>query len=49
MDAYGKGVTLDTTNPLVRAMRFYKRSGFGGGREAPSSFGMELLTYRKEL
>lgn len=42
-------VTLDTTRPLQRAIRFYERNGFRATGEVTPFFGMELLAYRKEL
>jgi ribosomal protein S18 acetylase RimI-like enzyme len=44
-----RSVTLDTTRPLSRAMRFYERSGFRRTGEITSFFGMELFAYQKEL
>lgn len=42
-------VTLDTTRPLHRAIRFYERNGYRATKEIASFYGMELLAYRKEL
>ena len=42
-------VTLDTTEPLERAMRFYEKHGYratGGGEDF---FGMRLREYAKDL
>jgi len=44
-----RSVTLDTTRPLGRAMRFYERSGFRKTGEIASFFGMDLVAYQKEL
>ena len=42
-------ITLDTTRPLERAIRFYERNGFCATGAISSFYGMELLEYRKEL
>jgi GNAT superfamily N-acetyltransferase len=42
-------VTLDTTAPLVRAMRFYERNGFGRSGKVTDFFGMPLYEYVKVL
>ena len=42
-------VTLDTTAPLERAIRFYERNGFRATGEIGSFFGMPLYEYRKGL
>ncbi len=42
-------VTLDTTQPLRRAIRFYERSGYRPTGAARDFFGMPLLEYAKEL
>jgi GNAT superfamily N-acetyltransferase len=44
-----KYVTLDTTRPLLRAMRFYERHGFLASGRISDFFGMELLEYTKTL
>lgn len=44
-----RSVTLDTTRPLSRAIRFYERCGFRQIGAAGSFFGMALLSYRKDL
>ena len=44
-----KRVTLDTTAPLERAMRFYRRSGFVPTGEISDFFGMPLYEYAKPL
>jgi ribosomal protein S18 acetylase RimI-like enzyme len=42
-------ITLDTTRPLQRAIRFYEKHGFRPTGEIASFFGMDLFAYRKEL
>lgn len=42
-------VTLDTTRPLQRAIRFYEKNGYRATGEVGSFFGMDLLAYRKEI
>jgi N-acetylglutamate synthase-like GNAT family acetyltransferase len=42
-------VTLDTTEPLARAMRFYERNGFRRSGKVSDFFGMALFEYRKVL
>ncbi len=42
-------ITLDTTAPLQRAIRFYERNGFRATGEVTEFFGMELFAYRKTL
>ena len=42
-------ITLDTTRPLERAVRFYETHGFRATGEVSSFFGMDLFTYRKEI
>ena len=42
-------ITLDTTRPLQRAIRFYEAHGFRATGEVASFFGMDLFAYRKEL
>jgi GNAT superfamily N-acetyltransferase len=42
-------VTLDTTEPLKRAMRFYERHGYRPTGRVTSFFGMPLFEYAKEL
>jgi GNAT superfamily N-acetyltransferase len=44
-----KWITLDTTRPLERAIRFYEKNGFRPSGAISSFFGMELIEYRKEL
>ena len=48
----GKGcsrATLDTTEPLQRAMRFYERHGYVVSGRTADFFGMALYEYVKEL
>lgn len=42
-------ITLDTTLPLQRAMRFYEKNGFRRSGRITDFFGMELLEYVKTL
>lgn len=42
-------VTLDTTEPLRRAMRLYERKGFVRTGNVSDFFGMPLIEYAKEL
>jgi GNAT superfamily N-acetyltransferase len=42
-------VTLDTTEPLTRAMRFYQKHGFTPSGRVSAFFGMSLYEYRKSL
>jgi N-acetylglutamate synthase-like GNAT family acetyltransferase len=42
-------VTLDTTEPLQRAMRFYERHGYCRSGRVGDFFGMPLIEYVKEL
>jgi ribosomal protein S18 acetylase RimI-like enzyme len=44
-----KLVTLDTTRPLERAIRFYQRQGFVASERIADFFGMELFEYTKKL
>jgi GNAT superfamily N-acetyltransferase len=44
-----KLVTLDTTRPLQRAIRFYRRHGFVASGRISDFFGMELFEYRKQF
>lgn len=41
--------TLDTTEPLRRAIRFYERRGFGPSGQIRDFFGMRLHEYAKRL
>ncbi len=48
----GKGCTrisLDTTEPLQRAMRFYEKNGFRRTGKVSDFFGMPLIEYLKHL
>lgn len=42
-------VTLDTTEPLTRAIRFYERHGFSASGRISDFFGMRLYEYSKTL
>jgi len=42
-------VTLDTTEPLNRAMRFYQKHGFTPSGRISDFFGMSLYEYKKSL
>lgn len=42
-------VTLDTTEPLHRAMRFYERHGYRRSGKIGDFFGMPLIEYVKEI
>ena len=42
-------VTLDTTAPLERAIRFYERNGYRRSGKVGDFFGMPLYEYEKEL
>jgi hypothetical protein len=42
-------VTLDTTAPLVRAIRFYERNGYARSGAVSNFYGMQLYEYRKVL
>src|SRR5207244_6620605 len=42
-------VSLDTTRPLGRAIRFYEAHGFRASGKVSDFFGMELLEYVKTL
>jgi len=48
-DAGCSYVTLDTTAPLTRAMRFYERNGYVRSGTVSDFFGMVLYEYRKLL
>ncbi len=48
----GRGCTrisLDTTEPLLRAMRFYEKDGFQRTGKVADFFGMPLIEYLKHL
>ncbi len=42
-------ITLDTTEPLQRAMRFYEKHGYCRSGKISDFFGMPLVGYRKML
>ncbi len=42
-------ISLDTTEPLRRAMRFYERNGFHRTGKISDFFGMPLIEYLKDL
>jgi ribosomal protein S18 acetylase RimI-like enzyme len=42
-------VTLDTTEPLQRAMRFYEKNGYRRTGRVGDFFGMRLIEYAKHL
>ena len=42
-------VTLDTTAPLIAAMRFYEHNGFRRTGKITDFFGMSLIEYAKEI
>jgi GNAT superfamily N-acetyltransferase len=42
-------ITLDTTEPLKRAMRFYERNGFRPSGKVQDFFGMPLIEYAKAV
>jgi len=42
-------VTLDTTEPLLRAMRFYESHGYRRSGKTTDFFGMTLHEFRKDL
>jgi GNAT superfamily N-acetyltransferase len=42
-------ITLNTTEPLERAMRFYERSGFRRSGKEKDFFGMRLIEYAKAV
>ena len=44
-----KRISLDTTAPLERAIRFYKRSGFFPSGKVQDFFGMPLYEYVKTI
>jgi ribosomal protein S18 acetylase RimI-like enzyme len=48
-DLHCRIITLDTTRPLKRAIRFYEKNGFRATGEVNSFFGMDLFAYRKDL
>jgi ribosomal protein S18 acetylase RimI-like enzyme len=42
-------ISLDTTEPLQRAMRFYEKNGFTRSGKINDFFGMPLIEYAKSL
>jgi GNAT superfamily N-acetyltransferase len=44
-----KHITLDTTAPLRRAVRFYEKHGFTSSGRVSDLFGMPLYEYVKAL
>ena len=44
-----KRISLDTTSPLTRAIRFYIRSGFSPSGKVQDFFGMPLYEYVKTI
>jgi ribosomal protein S18 acetylase RimI-like enzyme len=42
-------VTLDTTEPLTRAIQFYERHGYARSGRTSDFFGMPLYEYRKDF
>ena len=42
-------ISLDTTEPLLRAMRFYERNGFRRTGKITDFFGMPLIEYAKSF
>ena len=44
-----RSVTLDTTAPLMRAVRFYLKNGYCASGRVADFFGMPLYEYRKLL
>ena len=42
-------VTLDTTQPLITAMRFYEKHGYSRSGRASDFFGMPLIEYVKQI
>ncbi len=48
-DVKCRRITLDTTRPLQRAVRFYEKNGFRPSGVVADFFGMELFEYTKNL
>jgi GNAT superfamily N-acetyltransferase len=48
-DAGCSAITLDTTQPLKRAMRFYEKHGYRATGRVADFFGMPLFEYRKSI
>jgi len=42
-------ISLDTTEPLIQAMRFYERNGFRRTGKISDFFSMPLIEYAKEI
>jgi ribosomal protein S18 acetylase RimI-like enzyme len=42
-------ISLDTTEPLLRAMRFYEKNGFRRTGKVANFFGMPLIEYAKHF
>jgi len=42
-------VTLDTTKPLLAAMKFYEKHGYARSSRVSDFFGMQLIEYAKEI
>ena len=42
-------ISLDTTTPLKRAIRFYERSGFSPSGKVQDFFGMPLYEFLKNI
>jgi ribosomal protein S18 acetylase RimI-like enzyme len=42
-------ISLDTTEPLLRAMRFYEKNGFTRTGKITDFFGMPLIEYAKSF
>jgi ribosomal protein S18 acetylase RimI-like enzyme len=42
-------ISLDTTGPLLRAMRFYEKNGFTRTGKITDFFGMPLIEYVKSF
>jgi len=42
-------ITLDTTEPLLAAMKFYEKHGYRRSGRVTDFFGMPLIEYEKEL
>lgn len=49
LNAGCSAITLDTTEPLKRAMQFYEKHGYRATGHVEDFFGMPLFQYRKQL
>jgi ribosomal protein S18 acetylase RimI-like enzyme len=49
MKSHCARISLDTTEPLERAMRFYERHGYRRSGRTQDFFGMRLIEYVKHL